>query len=120
MRTDSYVESTWADGSVLTGLVADATTLNAFLIPQSGWYLMAFNSCCDVAYAYNVQLLDVDGVTVLRTYLVQLAPGTDRDIWPSPLAFTIGQSLRVRLNGAVTTTKGIQVTIFPHYMAPGR
>lgn len=120
MRTDSYVSSQWVDGSILTGVVADLTTLNSFLIPNSGWFLFAFGSCCDVAYAYNIDLVDVDGATVLRRYLVQLAAGTDREIWPSPIAFTAAQTVRVKLNGAVTTTKGIQVTIWPHFMAPGR
>lgn len=120
MRLDSYAASTWVDGAVGTGLIADGTTLNSFTVLSTGWYLMAFNSCCDVAYAYNVQHVDTDGATVLRTYLVQLAAGTDRDIWPAPVNFRQNQILRARLNGAVTTTRGLQVTIWPHFVAPGQ
>lgn len=118
MRTDSFTSSEWVDGSELTGSVADGATLLSKAITKSGWYLLGFINSCDVAFAYRVRQLDTDGSTVLHSTMLQAAAGNDPELWPSPVQLRSGQTVKVLLNGGITTTKGVQITLFLQLLVP--
>ena len=117
-RFDSFGRATWNDGTKLTGLQADGTTIVNVTALVAGFYLVGVSGSCDVIWNYNFIHYQPDGSTVRHQQLRQVTVAGNEDwIFPSPWQVFDGDSFVIKLVGAVAPVTGLQMSIFPTLMA---
>ena len=111
-RLDTISAGIWQPGSLLTGVVADGTTLANVTGLPAGWWLFGATGSCDIAWVYDFQLLDSLGAVITnQTQRRRPAAGNEDFYLPSAVHMPANSQVLLILRGTVTVA-ALQMAIF--------
>ena len=111
-RLDTITQATWQPGSLLTGVVADNTTVVSMTSLPGGWYLVGFVASCDIAWVYDIQILtSASALSQNRSQRLRPAAGNETFYLPSAIHIPDGGQIIVKTVGAITVV-GLQGAIY--------